>query len=397
MAEEEHKKMKVKKDLLAKAIRALQQVVKKRSATTNQLFDSNSETMTLLFNLAQIPEKKKMTPVMIPLPHPLYNEKSEVCFLSPNPQKKYKDVLIRQSPIPGVTKVISIEKLGKNYKTPALKRALADSYDLFLCDTSVVNVMKKLLGTVFFDKKHKVPIPVRFVASNPRPNFEKAMKGTPLRLPKGSCVGVKFGRISMSEEELVKNAIAVIRGALDNIKDNPVMTISVMATDAPALPVWRRPAPPGGTVNLKKLKSDTSSSAASDTGVSGASEIEGGSEVEYGELPSDAGETLSTHDSASDVDTSGNISLDSHSELDSEAGDGEDVDLSKQSMPLVQGLKGKKNKRKAAAVDAPEKSPKQSPKHTPTEPLAAVAAKRSDASAMPPPPKKMKKGKAAKA
>lgn len=31
------------------------------------------------------------------------------------------------------------------------------------------------------------------------------------------------------QEELVKNAVAVIRGALDNIKDNPIMGISVMA------------------------------------------------------------------------------------------------------------------------------------------------------------------------
>eukprot|EP00446_Apocalathium_sp_SHHI-4_P050798 CAMPEP_0177373684 /NCGR_PEP_ID=MMETSP0368-20130122/43740_1 /TAXON_ID=447022 ORGANISM="Scrippsiella hangoei-like, Strain SHHI-4" /NCGR_SAMPLE_ID=MMETSP0368 /ASSEMBLY_ACC=CAM_ASM_000363 /LENGTH=414 /DNA_ID=CAMNT_0018837199 /DNA_START=74 /DNA_END=1318 /DNA_ORIENTATION=+ len=347
MAADSKPQLKVKKEVIAKAVRALHQVVAKRTANANPLFEGATETMTLLFTLSTIPDKRKMRPVMIPLPNPMYNDKSEVCFLCKDPQKKYKELLLQKHPVPGVTKVIGIDKLRRNYKTIEAKRALADAFDLFLCDHNVAEMMPKLLGTIFYQKKHKVPVPVRLLA-DPTQNLERAIRGTPMRIPSGPCMGVKIGRCSMSEEELVANAISVIKGVITNVRDNPIQSISVQATDAPALPIWRRLAPPGGAVNLKKEFSDASSSAASDTGHSGASETEG---TEYGELPSDAGDTISTRDTVSEPDSS----MDTLSELDSEAGD-VDVEAStdKANMPLIKGLLGKKRKRGGVSEGLPE-------------------------------------------
>jgi len=251
-----------------------------------------------------------------------------------------------------------------------------------------VEMMPRALGNMFYQQKRlKVPLPVRLRVADPKPAIERALGGTALRVPSGPCLGVKIGRCGMPEEHLVENALAVIRGVIDNVKGNPVQSIVVQATNSIALPVFKRPAPPGGCVDLKKYHSDVaSSSAASETGASGVSETEGGSEVEYGDLPSDAGETISTRDTASDVDTTGDLSMDSHSELDSEAGDIDlqEKPLSKDHMPLVQGLKSK-GKRKAAAL-ASKAAAEASPE-------ATQAAAKSD-SALMPPPKKLKKGKA---
>ncbi|CAL1146648.1 unnamed protein product [Cladocopium goreaui] len=49
--------VKVKKALVQKAVRALKQVVEKRSANQNPLFNEATETLTLHFALAKIPEK----------------------------------------------------------------------------------------------------------------------------------------------------------------------------------------------------------------------------------------------------------------------------------------------------------------------------------------------------
>merc|ERR1719310_2581836 len=104
---------------------------------------------------------------MVKLPHPLYNEKSEVCFLAKDPQKEYKELLLQKHPVPGITKVIGLDKLKRNYKTAESKRALADAFDLFLCDSRIMEMMPRILGSIFYEKKLKRPVPVRLKMQDP--------------------------------------------------------------------------------------------------------------------------------------------------------------------------------------------------------------------------------------
>eukprot|EP00933_Yihiella_yeosuensis_P004545 TRINITY_DN10891_c0_g1_i1.p1 TRINITY_DN10891_c0_g1~~TRINITY_DN10891_c0_g1_i1.p1 ORF type:complete len:383 (-),score=110.79 TRINITY_DN10891_c0_g1_i1:1305-2453(-) len=335
--------VKVKKALVAKAIKALLQVNSKRSAQQNPLFEETSEGMTLQFSLMKIPEKRVDRPFICRLPHPMYDEKSEVCFISKSPQKKYKELLLQKHPVPGLTKVIGLEKLKKNYKSLESKRALADAFDLFLCDKNVIEMMPKVLGIVFYKKKNKPPVPVKLKEGleDPKTEIEKAISGTTIRIPSGPCIGVKFGRCSMGEEALATNAAAVIATTIKLMSRYGIMlqSISVQATGSPALPVWRRPVHEGKRLSLKKYKSDAASSAASDTGASGISD----SEMTGSEITSDAGETLSTRDTVSEIDTS--EVGETLSEIDS------DMDaISKEDMPLMQGLKKKKRKREGTAA-----------------------------------------------
>jgi ribosome biogenesis protein UTP30 len=337
-------RVKIKKSQLEKAIKALVQLNAKRSANVNPLFGANAETINVIFTLSQIPNKRKIKPMLIELPHPLFNEKSEVCFLAKDPQKQYKELLMQKHPVPGLTKVIGLEKLKKNYKTAESKRALADAFDLFLCDSRIVEMMPRILGSIFYEKKLKRPLPVRLKLGDPdMTNLKKAISGTTLRVPSGPCLGVRFGRCSMDEQHLVANAAAVISFVSKFLSNNPVQTISVQATDSPALPVWRRARPPGEALDLKKYHSDAMSSSASDTGISGgASETEDATSVHGSELPSDAGETFSGRAS----DTAGDSSmseLETGSELDSDAGD-VTGNILPEHLPLLKGLKGKKKR-----------------------------------------------------
>jgi len=379
--------VKVKKDQLLKAVSALVQLSKKRSANANPLFGSNSETMQVIFNLSTIPQGK-MKPMLIELPHPLYDDKSEVCFIAKDPQKQYKQMLLEKHPVPGLTKVIGLTKLKKNYATAESKRALADSFDLFLCDSRVVEMMPKILGSIFYDKKLKRPLPVRMDYLNPAPNLRKAIAGTTLRMPSGPCVGVKIGKCSMDEAHLAANAAAVVSFATKYLAGNPVQTISIQATDSPALPIWRRTAPPGEALDLKKHHSDAMSSSASDTGTGNVSETEDTNSIHGSELPSDVGETFDSSrasglsdtggESLSEVETAG-------SELDSEDVGGDHI--LDEHRPLLKGLKGRlcKRKRKQAA-DAQAAAEAEATKGK-KAPAAAAAESM-------PPPKKAKKSKA---
>merc|ERR1719265_3045464 len=136
----------------------------------------------------------------------MFDDKSEICFLAKDPQKTFKELLLQKHPVPGITKVIGLEKLKKNYKTLEQKRALADAFDLFLCDSRIVEMMPRVLGKVFLQNKLKRPIPVRLITSDPAPALQNAIDGTALRVPSGPCVGVRFGKCAMEEQKLVANA-----------------------------------------------------------------------------------------------------------------------------------------------------------------------------------------------
>lgn len=376
-------KIRVKKSQLVKAVRAMMQFNAKRTANENPLFAESAEMVVLLFHLSLVPDKRVDKPVMIPLPHPLYNDKSEVCFFAKDPHKEWKELLLNKHHVPGVTKVIGVDKLRRNFKTPEQKRALADSFDLFLCDSRVVEMMRKILGTIFYNKKKKPPIPVRMYKEDPKPNLQKAINGTPLRVPSGPSVGIRIGRCSMSEEQLVENAAAVIARTVKHFSKNPVKAISVQSTDGPALPIWRRPQV-GDLLDLKKYHSDAASSSASDANATGGSETE---DTAGSDITSDAGETLSTLDTGGESLSELDIGGETLSELDSEAGDVDEdsAPASKQELPLMKGLKQKKKKR---AGDTSLAAPK--------DDISAGPAKSTDASLMPPPPKKKaKKAKAA--
>lgn len=374
----EEGKVRVKKAMLSRAVKALCQIVAKKTANTNPLFEANTETVQLQFTLSKVPDKRKTKPFIIELPHPMYNEKSEICFISKDPQKKYKDLLIRENPLPGLTKVIGVDKLRRNYKEFGDKAALADSFDLFLCDSAVAEMMPKLLGKMFYKNKRKLPVPVRFRMQDPHTNIKKAMNGTPLRIPQGPCLAIKIGRCSMDPQELEENAAVVIAKVVKHIADNPIMSICLQATDSPALPIWKRERLPGGLADLKKYRADNSS-AASDTGASGVT-----SETENAgsEITSDAGETLSTRDSFSEAAISEiDTDLESASGLHSE---GEEAQVAKQDLPLMQGLKKKKRKLGAAAAAGSAETP-----------ATASAAEKKEGSMAPPPPKKKKKAEKA--
>jgi ribosome biogenesis protein UTP30 len=329
--EKESTGVRVKRAQLQKVVRASLQLVAKRSANANPLFGENVETVTALFTLSRIPDKRKVKPVLIPLPHPLFGDKSEVCIFSKDPQARFKELLLQEHKVPGITKVIGMEKLRKHYRTFDSKRSLADAFDLFLCDSDIVEMMPQALGATFYRKKNKPPIPVKINPKDPKPAIEKALGSTTLRVPLGPCVGVKIGRCSMSEEQLVENAATVIKHVARHFVGNPLQSINLQATAAPALPVWRRDPTPGEPLDLKKYASEAGSSVGSDTGVSATP-------TDTDAITSDLGDALSELDTWSDAVADGS---------DAEVGIIADEPAAKKQLPLVQGLAGKKRKQGA--------------------------------------------------
>lgn len=147
-----------------RAATALKQAVTAQNSVQNpnKLFDVDTETVTVQFGLSEIPHKEQHKPQRIKLPHPFWPG-SEVCVFVKDDledrgkkgylkkRKLWKNLVKREvaknpASLGAVKKVICVEKLKKEFKQFEAKRQLAHSYDLFLCDKSIIEIMPRELG-----------------------------------------------------------------------------------------------------------------------------------------------------------------------------------------------------------------------------------------------------------
>lgn len=75
----------------------------------------------------------------------------EICYITKDDEKTV-EAKIKKESISEIKKVINIKNLESVYKSFEARRKLADSYDLFLVDNRVVQLMPTLLGKKFFEK-----------------------------------------------------------------------------------------------------------------------------------------------------------------------------------------------------------------------------------------------------
>ena len=203
----------------------------------DELFKSD-DTLWLLLGLKKIPPKERK-PRKLTLPN-VYNSDTEVCLISKEPGKVVKEQLLKHG-VTSINKVISLTKLRKEYKTFALKRQLAASYDLFLCDDRIYHFVVKSLGKEFFKKK-KEPIPIRLTYDDWKTEISKSVNCTLLRLGHGPCSAVKVGSIShQSEKELSENAIHLMKAITQLIpgKSKNLKCFHLKSSTSVALPVYQ--------------------------------------------------------------------------------------------------------------------------------------------------------------
>lgn len=88
------------------------------------------------------------------LPKPIYSEEHQTrsCIISTDPARALKDKL-EDLKVPTIAKVIGYDKLKKNFGQYTDKRKLMYDYDLFFCDYTIYNLLKKPLGKVFYERK----------------------------------------------------------------------------------------------------------------------------------------------------------------------------------------------------------------------------------------------------
>lgn len=216
-----------------------------------ELIDNGKKgkTLWLLVGLNKMSGKPNVKPVRLSLPHPWRradNEETAVCLMTKDPQRLYKD-LVNPMGLSSITKISGISKLRTKFKPFEAKRQLCDSFDLFLADSSILPLLPKVLGKVFFEKK-KQPVPVT-ISPKSKPEtikreLQEAIESTYLFLSGGSSLSIRVATSAQNAEEIAANIMSVLKqlstklpGGLDNIR-----TIHLKSQTSVSLPIYSRDA-----------------------------------------------------------------------------------------------------------------------------------------------------------
>ncbi|KAE8880170.1 hypothetical protein PF003_g35723 [Phytophthora fragariae] len=245
-----------------RAVLALQTFVAKKSEERSKApLVEDAEFVSCILTRKLVPGKTSLKPIPVNLPHPLHDENAEIClFVKDEDKKRIKEALAKD-PVAGITKVMTVKKLRKNFSRFEDKRALAAAYDMFLADDRVLPYLKGHLGTKFFAKK-KQPVAVRVSRKSVAASLRLASRRTAFHVSAGVCNNVKVARLDMTPEQIVDNIMVAMNSCANLVPKgwNGVQSIGIKTSDSVALPVYNALAtlaklpPVGKTANLKKRK-----------------------------------------------------------------------------------------------------------------------------------------------
>jgi len=224
----------IAEDKIQKVVDALNKV--NELAPNDAQLEEDDHQYLLSITLHKVPAAKNRT-VLIKLPNPLFNRKSEICVFVHNKkdedkettesywQSYYKERL-------GITpKTISLPSLHKDYQTFQQKRNLASSYAVFIADERIFFRLPEALGKSF-KTRNKMPVQMKMSGEKFTEKFDNILSCTKWNISgKGDNTTVQVGKIGQSVEELVANiqsVLSVVNKTVDrgwaNIKNIKVKT-----------------------------------------------------------------------------------------------------------------------------------------------------------------------------
>ncbi|KAL6191042.1 hypothetical protein ACLB2K_037435 [Fragaria x ananassa] len=229
-------KSKLNPKTVRKAVNAL---LKWRNSQSTQ---NRDEFTYLVLTLNKIPAKSRVNAFKIPLPHPLLPESTQFCLIyddrrTSNLTMDRIQKRIKSQNMP-IAKTLKLSKLKSDYKSFEDKRKLMESYDCFLADNRIVELLPRCLGKVFYKKKRMIPVPVDLQKQDWKGQVDRVIESAMLSLSSGTCSVVRVGRTWMSGEEIVENVVAAVEGIVPR-KWGGVRSFHLKLLESLALPVYQ--------------------------------------------------------------------------------------------------------------------------------------------------------------
>ncbi|RHY63820.1 hypothetical protein DYB34_005334 [Aphanomyces astaci] len=225
---------------VTKAVVALKQFLKKKQAQKSKqaLVDEN-KTIQIIFTRITVPRNESLKAIPIKLPHNIRGD-GEACLFVKDSDKDRIKAHLKDDPVAGLTKVMTIKKLKKNYSQFKDKRELKAAYGVFLVDDRVLPYVKSLVGKTFFDAK-KQPTTVNVTGKkNISTHIRRVLGGTEMFLSPGPCFNVKIAHDGMDTADIVDNIIQGTKNILAHVPKGwkNTKSINIKTSDSVALPIY---------------------------------------------------------------------------------------------------------------------------------------------------------------
>lgn len=212
-------------ELIQNAYRVLKAVGEKANSGEKQQLIEEEKFVELQIRYDMEGDKKN-TPRIVELKHSLFSaEDGDSAILLTGRNDTTTKEYLTEHPIPGLTKVTSMDKVRTTFATHEQRRNLLRSYKRFLCDNAILPMMGSVLGNKAFQmNKQPYPVSLKSTASLEK-NITKALSSTMFFVNCGSLISIKVGRISFTEEQIVDNVKLVIPAVLKYIDMNNILSV----------------------------------------------------------------------------------------------------------------------------------------------------------------------------
>lgn len=226
--------------LIKRAHAALTALLKQQH-NPKDLLENPHPFIYMTVELNHIPEFFTQRPLQLPIPFPIYTRdfQSRVCLVVKDPQREWKEKVdasgLKET---ALSKVISIDKLGKKHGQFKDRRAMLREFDLFLADVRVFRMLPDRTGKEFYRTK-KTPV-LLDLESDFTTSLRTALNSTYIVLGHGPIYNIKVARASQSASCLYSNMISVLDGlkqVLPELEPGHIRRIDLKAATTVALPV----------------------------------------------------------------------------------------------------------------------------------------------------------------
>ena len=230
-------------DLLGRAVRALLTHIAREGGLGAGLLDDPSPIHVLLatkHHPKPLGKAKTDKPVPLQLPHPFVDiETADICLITKDPHKEYKDKLAAE----GLqAKVLGVHSLKTKYHEYQAKRELLKAHAIFLADARILPMLPTLLGKTFYQKR-RTPVAVDLKKKDLRAELSRAACGAHFRhAPNGTCNSVQLGTTAQPPAHLVENILCGIEQVGARIKGGwgEIQSLQLRTTNSIPLPFYNR-------------------------------------------------------------------------------------------------------------------------------------------------------------
>jgi proteasome-interacting protein CIC1 len=241
--------LKIKDASIKKAITALSNwnKQKKENSSKKDLFEDDDTDIPIYLEVTgnkYFASSKVLKPRMLEVPHSIHDlEDTRVCLFVKDDlftdESLARIEILKEDQLKNLAQIVTVKDLKTKYKAYEARRKLLSEYDIFLTDSSIANMIPKLLGKIFFESS-KFPLTISITERKELnvdklvKNFNKALKSIGYRLPMGSNMSLRLGMLGQNIENLIEN-IQTITKFLEKFS---IRLIQIKLKDSPSLPLY---------------------------------------------------------------------------------------------------------------------------------------------------------------